>query len=270
MERLGSYQALSNLLMPDITQSWIKWANTDLVDAFTVRGINLLDVNGEAMRAACDYDEAKRSKSPGQSAVFILDPYGTAQSVGSIQAEKSDTKSPILCERETDPETEQEWKCAKLQVCVNDFCYEDKDEDGEADTEEPVKGYFYKITWGVTAPSDQANTPYVDEDGIAVKLNLELTGEKSTWIFKKVGTPKEQVIELKNGNSDGGVIVRYLKENYNEVCIRFYTTMIDIEGDEINDICADFIPSTKGQVEYGGSDRTSSVTSSSPEVEMNI
>jgi hypothetical protein len=267
-QKLGSYQALSNLMFPGVGQGWTEWANKEMFN--TAAGKWIFGVDEQLMREVCDYDEAKRSKSPGQSAAFILDPYGTAQSVGALQAEKSSQKSPILCERNTAPEAESEWKCAKQQVCVNDFCYADADEDGEPDSSEPAQGYFYKISWGVTAPADQANTPYVDEDGIAVKLNLELHGEKSLWIFKKVGTPPEQVIELKNGNSDGGVIVRYLKENYNEVCIMFNTKMIDIEGEEVENICADFVISNKGEVEYGGSDQTSSVTSSSPEVTMNI
>ncbi len=269
MSKLGSYQALSNLLFgTEFSQNWLINADSEFWSSAGWRWT--VGIDQQLMREACDYDDAKRSHSPGQSAVFILDPYGTAQSVGAIQAEKSSKTSPILCERNTDPKIEAEWKCAKQQVCVNDFCYADENEDNQPDSEEPVQGYFYKISWGVTAPSDRANTPYVDEDGIAVKLNIELTGDKSTWIFKKVGTPPEQVIELKNGNSDGGVIVRYLKENYNKVCIRLKDPMKDIEGDEIKNICADFIISDKGVVEYGGSDRTSSVTSTSPEVEMNI
>ena len=87
--------------------------------------------------------------------------------------ERSAETSPILCQKNPDQEAEEQWICDRHQVCVDDsFCYADKDDDEEADDDEPLKGYFYKITWAVSAPQDEAYTPLVDENGVAVSFNI--------------------------------------------------------------------------------------------------
>ncbi len=257
---LGSYRALSNLLFPDTTKEWSSWANDETLSRWA-------DLPNFAAAEACGQDDAKRANQPGQSAAFITTTAGTFQAVGSIQAEKSPTKFPILCSKNK----EDQWVCpkdpkdpSKNLVCKdNTYCYKDKN------AEKPEEGYFYKITWGVTAPSDEKFTPYVDEDGVAVKFNVYL--DKIIPLYNKKGiTEKKQVLQLTNGGHDGGMIVRYLPTNYNTVCILFDKPIKDIGSDDINEICSTIIPSTGGVVEYASSSKAETVTSTSADVELDI
>ncbi len=257
---LGSYRALSNLLFPDTTKEWSSWANDETLARWA-------DLPNFAAAKACGQDDAKRANQPGQSAAFITTTAGTFQAVGSIQAEKSPTKFPILCTKNK----EDQWVCpkdpkdpSKNLVCKdNTYCYKDKN------AEKPEEGYFYKITWGVTAPSDEKFTPYVDEDGVAVKFNVYL--DKIIPLYNKKGiTEKKQVLQLTNGGHDGGMIVRYLPTNYNSVCILFDKPIKDIGSDDINEICSTIIPSTGGVVEYASSSKAETVTSTSADVELDI
>ena len=265
LNSLGSYRSLSNALFPDATKDgWFGAANNEALDTFS-------DLPAFAAQAYCEDSNQKSVESPGQSSVFYRTRAGTYQFVGSIQAERSPSKSFILCERNDDPESNEEFVCPGESICVNgQFCYENED------AEEPLKGTFHKITWRVTAPSDESFTPYIDENGVAIKFNLELFGPSgSVLVFKRLGAADDSVIELNNGNTDGGTITKYLPEEYNRVCIifnknhpirgRFDDNAIPSEG-----ICSDFKPLSAGEVEYGGSNRQVSVTTSSAEVEFNI
>jgi hypothetical protein len=227
------------------------------------------DLPGVVSREICEYDDKARSETPGKGYAFIHQPSGTNQFVGSIQAEKSPNKSPILCERNPDPNAEQLWLCGPKQVCVDEVYCHGLDQNGQP-LKDPLQGYFYKITWGVAAPADMKFTPYVDENGVALRFNLFLEGSTNKPIFRRGSSADNNVIELKNGASDGGVIVKYLPDEYTQVCIRFGAAAKDDEGTLVNHICAKFVSSSQGEVEYGGSTRTSSVTSTSPEVTMNI
>ncbi|MEK6845344.1 MAG: hypothetical protein AABY26_01185, partial [Nanoarchaeota archaeon] len=166
--------------------------------------------------------------------------------------------SSILCERNTQENATEEWLCSPGQVCVENYCYKGEDPEAiDSDVDKPAQGYFYKLTWTVTAPSDKSFTPYFDEDGVSVKFNLQLSpGGK--WIYKQLGSEPMEVWELTNGASQSAVIVKYLPENYNKACIKFHPDyrIIDSEGDGVGEICADFISTSKGLVEYSGSDKS--------------
>ena len=257
---LGSYRALSNALVPEATEQWLEVANSEMLNQWS-------DLPAFAAREMCGIDEKKQRERPGQSAAFIHTPSGTYQFVGSIQAEKSPQKSPILCERNPNEEAEELFICSPDQVCKdNAFCYESED------AEVPVEGWFYKISWGVTAPQDEKFTPYVDEDGKAVRFNIQLQGAASKWVFKRVGAFGESVMALENGAADGGTLIKFLPEEYTRVCIKFHPDyrLIDDEGDPVTEICADFIPTAKGQLDYENSDRSQSITSTSEGVSLNI
>ncbi len=266
--KLGKYPGLSNLLFPETTKAWQNWADNEFLNTWA-------DIPGRVTREACQYDQKKRSEIPGKSVAFIHSK-GSYQFVGSLQAEKSISTTPMMCERNTKENATEEWICPKESVCVNSMCYKGDDpEEIDPDFAKPIQGYVYKITWGVTAPQDLAQTPYVDENGIAVKLNLLLEGStRSTYIFKRSGVPDDEAIELKNGASDGGTIFKALEDDYVNVCVKFKDgyQVKDDEGDFVDEICADFIPSAQGMVDYGKSGGSSSfsTTSSSTEVEMNI
>ena len=254
--RLGSYRSLSNLLMPDATKEWMELANNDLLNQWA-------DLSSTTTRQFCDYDDARRSQTPGEASSFFLTQSGTYQFVGAVKAEKSPQESFILCQ--VNSEDEEDFICPKGLECVNEeFCHKE----GER---EPAKGTFYKITWRVNSPVDEKFTPYVDENGFAIKFNVALIGTSGTkWMYKRLGFSDDNVIELKNGATDGATIAKHLIEDYNKVCIKFGKAVKDREGNIVSEICTDFITSTKGEVKYGDSARTQSVTTSSSQVELDI
>ena len=258
--KLGSYQALSNALFPETTQAWIEATNNEFMNTWA-------DLPAFFSQGICEDDDYKRAESPGASSAFVRTQSGTYQFVGQIQAEKSNVQTEVLCEINE----EDEPYCAENQVCVNDFCYPDIDLDEEPDTDVPVKGKYYKIYWGVTAPQDEAHTPFVDENGKAVKFNVQLLGTEPVWLYKRKGATGSKVVALENGESDSGLIVRFLDKDYTRVCIYFDPDyrVTDYWKDPVKEICTDFINVGKGKVEAGGSG-SGSITSSSPGVELNI
>ncbi|MBI4983115.1 hypothetical protein HZC32_00520 [Candidatus Woesearchaeota archaeon] len=110
-----------------------------------------------------------------------------------------------MCERNPDETAEEQFICSPGQVCINEVCYADKDEDGEPDSEKSLEGYFYKITWAVAAPSDEKLTPFIDENGVAVSFNIYLdnnaddqVSDPAIPLYQK-GYNTKGPIELKNG-----------------------------------------------------------------------
>ncbi|MFA6460742.1 MAG: hypothetical protein WCV90_00615 [Candidatus Woesearchaeota archaeon] len=267
LSKFGKYPGLSNLLFPETTKAWQKFADNEFLNGWS-------DITGRVSREICEYDQKKRSEIPGKSVAFIHTSTGAYQFVGSLQAEKLTYTTPIMCEKNTAENVTEEWTCPKGSVCVNSLCYSGSTVDEvDPDIQKPIEGYLYKITWGVTAPQDLAYTPYVDEDGIAIKFNLHLEGTDTKWIFKKEGTSPELVLELRNGANDGGTIIKNLEADYSRVCILFASgyRVKDDEGDYVDSICANFIPTSQGTVEYSANSASATSTvSSSAEVEMNI
>ncbi|MFH1406061.1 MAG: hypothetical protein ABIG52_02485, partial [Nanoarchaeota archaeon] len=265
--KLGSYRSLSNLLVPDATKKWMETADSDGLRQWA-------DLDGFLASEACRKDEEKRSTQDGKAYAFVRTTSGTYQFVGSIQAEKSESNTLLLCTPNPDQEAEDKFVCSKGLVCGEDqFCYEDKNNDLEPDNKEPVKGRFYKITWGVTAPQDEKYTPYVDENGKAVRFNLHLYGpEGDKWIFKRLGATGSSVLALENGQNDGGLIVKYLPEDYNRICIEFNPadSVKDFDGSSVSSICTSIIQSSKGKVQYEGASAPATVASGSGEVYMDI
>jgi len=262
-QKLGSYQALSNLLVPDATQEWMDAANNKFMNTWA-------DLSGHVAREVCEVDEKSRYEEPGKSHVFVHTAGGTYQFVGSIQAEKTNSPTPIMCERKI-VDDEEVLACVDNQVCVEGFCYKDEGEDGKPDEETPLKGKFYKITWGVSAPQDEKQTPYIDENGYGVKFNIQLQGATSKWVFTRQGAYGESVVMLENGARDGGTIAKFLNEDYSRVCIKFHPEhrVIDDEEEPVKEICTNFIDSNRGVAEYGKSS-SPSVTTQSADVGMNI
>ncbi|PIZ50789.1 hypothetical protein COY27_05730, partial [Candidatus Woesearchaeota archaeon CG_4_10_14_0_2_um_filter_33_13] len=184
---------------------------------------------------------------------------GTYQYVAHIEGEISDRSAPILCQRNPDNESNEEFICDKEQVCVEDgFCYQDKDENGQPDEEKPVEGYMYKITWGVSAPQDEKQTPYIDEDGVAISFNV--------WVYPSDGSESKPIyqnggeiagpIELRNGDRDKDLVMRYTGKNYDRVCIvwdkrmKSYLGAFNSGGDYIGSVCNDVQTVTAGTVDF--------------------
>ncbi len=179
------------------------------------------------------------------------------QAVAHIEMERSLQEIYVLCD-ETRPCTEEGYSCSD-----EGFCQKGK---------ETLKAYFYKITWGVTAPSDEAFTTNIDEGGNAVSFNIKVG---DNWLYEKDGISKKNTIKLKKGGHDEGAMVYYsLNPSISEACIIWdaapKTLSTDFGGgvDEIGDVCNDVEVSTAGSINYeaSGGEGSSSSTVSSGEV----
>jgi len=248
-----NYQPLSNLLIgEDNYQKWRSNADADW--------INQIDVSWSVTQEVCKADDQKSSDKPGQNTRFVMTPSGSYQFVGSIQAEISTKQSPIICERNPAEDAEQEFICKGGLTCKDEqFCY------ASTTDSEPAKGYFYKISWGVSAPQDEKHTVNIDEDGKTIKFNLYLDQDNAEngnekYLFSRGALRSKDVLALAHGESDGGTITSYLSDKYNRVCIVFDPSYhpIDKSGGDVTRICASFITLDKGVVEYGNSDRSGS------------
>ncbi|MBU1622501.1 MAG: hypothetical protein KJ597_02915, partial [Nanoarchaeota archaeon] len=132
------------------------------------------------------------------------------------------------------------YTCHEKQVCVEDsFCYADENEDFDPDSNEPLEGYYYKITWGVSAPSDEAFTPFLDENGVAVSFNIYLD---DLSLYKMGGVASKGAIELNNGNSDQDFITHYSAQQYTQACIKWDKapeSAHTVGGELVDDVCFD-------------------------------
>jgi len=154
----------------------------------------------------------KEFKTIPDSTALVETPGGLAQLIGHVEAEKS----PWL-----------------------------------PDEDSPDRERFYKITFGVSAPSDEDLTPYMDEEG-AVSFNVVLGGEKLVNLFVDPQTKQSAPINLENGETKNAVgeeaIVKYSKYDYNQICIQFFKKPKDKDGKDIKQIC-NRIPESTGSIE---------------------
>ena len=227
------WDSLSSLIFPDETNKWRKWASKTFDQAMLVEY--------QVPHAVCDYDEASRAKTTGQSAVLIEVAPGITQAVGSIQAEKTaspsstNSGSPMLCSLEL--------------PCKSGECDEGVCKVGN----NVVMTTFYKISWAVSAPRDETFTPLLDENGIAVKYNIKLITAASgydypncnseapgLWLYTIDGIAGSSTLKLTNGESDRDVIYTYSENVYNSACVFFSSPPNDLNGDKIDCFCADF------------------------------
>ncbi|MDO8656205.1 MAG: hypothetical protein Q7K45_03125, partial [Nanoarchaeota archaeon] len=163
------------------------------------------------------------------------------------------------------------------------FCFIDADADEEPDSEQPAQGYFYKITWGVTAPRDEAFTPLVDENGVAVSFNIWLDkmpdGEPQTdaanaiFMYSKQGD-RTSPIRLNNGESDHDDIIHYSPNLYEEACIVWdkhpYSTDSFSGRSAVKNVCFSVDISSVGEVNWQRSGQSApSITVQSGEVQRN-
>ncbi len=261
---IKSYPALSNLFFggTDWYQNWQRKAD----QAFApLLGSNWIP------SAIC---ESHYDIEPEGVAV-IKTASGTYQAVASIQMERSSKKSPLLCYRNPDEEAEEEFTCSKGQVCVDDnFCYKDADDDGEPDEDTLLEGFFYKITWGVSAPRDETFTPLRDENGIAVSFNVYIDTIEDNQVsagaiplYNLEGNTQSPVT-LKNGQQDRDVIVKYSPREYQEACIKWHqpprsmagasgwnlvpvvAAARETAGEPVGDVCFTVVTSTAGEVNF--------------------
>ncbi|NQV91847.1 hypothetical protein HQ489_05225, partial [Candidatus Woesearchaeota archaeon] len=175
--------------------------------------------------------------------------------VAAIQAEMFEEKTPLLCMHNLDKEAEEEFVCPGKLFCNPDdsFCY---NKEGD---ETPVQAFFYKISWGVTAPSDISFTPYGDESS-AVEFNLKL-GDKRL---------NDKTIKLKNGETDKNLITHYSDQDYEnvQVCIAWVKAPITLNRKAetwdtthpISDVCYTIKKAEIGTVIFTSDTATESVS----------
>ena len=96
---------------------------------------------------------------------------------------------------------------------------------------------------------NEANT--VDENGYSVFYNVEIipaSGENVDAFFlypgDEFGFGSDDTLSLKNGESDNDIYIAYSPVLYNEICIRFAHGPKDLDGDEVKDVCTDFVESS--------------------------
>ncbi len=210
-----------------------------------------------------------------EGTVVIKTVSGTYQAVAHIEAERSNSPSKMLCHQNEDPESEQNWICEAGQVCVDDsFCYLDVENDGVADEDEPLEGYFYKITWGVSAPRDETFTPFIDENGVAVSFNIVVNkgkGVSEVHLYETQYGDTTGPLELANGESDKDVITHYDPEPspYTKACIYWDQRPSTVSGIKIkpvkNPMCVPIKVSTVGEVNWKKSGQATSSTDSQSE-----
>ena len=243
---LKSYPAISNLLFgeADFYKSWKSGMD---------RAFAPLLAETWFTSAICEEGTNHWKDIEPEGKAVIKTTSGTYQAVASIQMERSPEASPILCHKNPDEESDELFICDRRQVCVDDnFCYADQDRDDEPDSKEPLKGYFYKVTWAVSSPQDEALTPLVDENGVAVSFNVFLyPGEVPLYNLNgNIASP----IQLQNGASDRDAVIKYSTNVYDHACIRWNQAPITVRfvpgGEEVEDVCFNVVTSEVGKVNW--------------------
>ena len=244
LQSTKSYPALNNLLWGNA--DWYKSWQKDMDQAFAP----LLAENWFPSWV-CEGD--KKDIEP-EGVVTLTTPGGIDQMVASIQAERSPDATPMLCQYKQD---EDLWFCEEGQVCGEDgFCYLDQNADQEPDTDIPLEGYFYKITWGAGAPQDVALTPFIDENGVAVSFNVFVYDQNNNAIpIYRRGGDTRGPIELSNGGSDQDVFLKYSTSIYTKACLVWDKAPLTFyaETEHVKNPCFNIQESTQGQVSWQNS-----------------
>lgn len=280
--QVRSYPAISNLLFGK-ADFYKDWRSAQDKAFAPMLGSNWFP------SAICENNDLHWRDIEPQGKAVIKTVSGTYQAVASIQMERSEQSSPILCHKNPDEEADEQWICDRQQVCVDEnFCYADKDRDDEPDEEEPLQGNFYKITWAVSAPRDEALTPLVDENGVAVSFNvfIDVVADGSVSpgaipLYNRIGNIASPM-QLTNGESDKDAIIKYsTNPSLQEACIKWNQPPISIgvagkEGETavssgpIGDVCFSVVTSSVGKVNWERAGQAStSVSQNKGEISRN-
>lgn len=263
----GEWKTAMNLKLRESPSSWTRFAGGLLAVAQATKpytGISLFinDVfekdwrfgaeqwfaswSGERVisSAIC---ESWYDKKP-QGAAFVEDAFGNKRPVASIQAERSQSAITLVCD-EASP-------CPESSECKKGLCY-------EPNSKIPQVAYVYKISWGVTTPSDLDLTPLKDEQGNRVSFNIKIG---TNWLYERDGATAG-AIKLKQGASDKDFMARYsLNSNIEEVCVVWDMapkTKTNFGGEEpVDDVCNEVETSTLETWDFGGASAGSGASAS--------
>jgi hypothetical protein len=203
--QIGRTQGLSSLLYPVVP--FDDWASS--IDKWFSRSV----FNEEAIASGICYALVlKPIDSQDDGVAFIENSYGNVQPIANIFGEVSKTSS-LLCEIDEDGEG----SCPDELECLEDgFCHEANGDH--------VDGFFYKISWAVGAPADEAATPIINEDGTVLNYNvwLERDGDSNVGFYESAASD-DCPLKLVNGGQDGAVVTWWSNKDYTgeDVCIRW-------------------------------------------------
>jgi hypothetical protein len=247
--QVGRTQGLSSLLFAKTPL--YEWASS--VDKWFSRNV----MNEEALASAACYALTLNQTDQQEEGVsFIENSYGSIQPIAHIFGEVSKTTS-LLC----DVDEEGEETCPNDLECLDDgFCH--------AANGDHVEGFFYKVSWAVAAPSDEAATPDINEDGTVLNYNVWIEPDGFDNInFYESPASRNCPLRLVNGANDGGVVTWWSNNDYTgaDVCIRWdeqcHTSILTTggsalgidaaEGNEIDEPCNTIKESTKNIAEIG-------------------
>jgi hypothetical protein len=160
--------------------------------------------------------------------IAVSDNGQNTRGIGTAHADYSGPQ-PVLC----DLDQEENEGCPSNHYCEQDLCYNE-------DTNEVAMGYLYYITWGVTAPQDEASTVYIDETGSGVTFNIVLrrgpgmTGGSGDGSIESTNDVTEvrlytyqgdnsYPLKLYTGDSDGAKVVHMSVDDrpFNKICIEW-------------------------------------------------
>ncbi len=252
--QVGRTQGISSLLYP--VWPLDEWAAS--VDKWFSRSV----LNEEAWASGICYAQVfSPIDSQEDGVVFIENSYGNIQPIAHIFAEVSQTTS-LLCDISEDGDE----TCPNDLECLDDgFCHK---ADGEH-----AEGFFYKVSWAVGAPADEAATPNINEDGTVLNYNVWLEPEVGNNVnFYESPISPNCPLKLVNGEQDGAVVTWWSNNDYTgeKVCIRWKqcgtrimttggsanefsgsTSGFFSEGRELDDPCNTIVTSTKNIAEIG-------------------
>ena len=256
---IGKFTGLSNLFFKATdNEQWVR-----NVDAWWSRNVLNQDAWVSNICYATTFERSLDLQADGVA--IIENSAGNIQTVANIFAEMTYSDA-LLCVRNTDESVEEEYICPVGLFCAdNGLCYNEE-------TEEQAEGYFYKISWGVQAPADEAATPNSNEDGFAVEYNIVAAGNR-LYIGE---TGDSHPLKLINGDKDGQVITWWSNNNYegSKVCVDWsgdtdiYTTGGSAgfgfkPGIPIDDVCNKIVYSQQTTVSMNSIGTTGSYDASS-------
>ncbi|RLE42786.1 hypothetical protein DRJ16_04430 [Candidatus Woesearchaeota archaeon] len=207
--------AAEKALMPGLS-SWIakQWRNFKEWREAIDKGFAKACLGEEYWKSEiCDAHLERLNKQT----LVIESPAGEVQFVAHVEAERS---SPMP----------KECPCKADEECIGGICYKDG---------QPLVKYFYKITYGVRAPSDIGLTPEIDEKG-AISFTLKLEGEVSKYVYVIEGTQKPYYFHLKPGKEKSAVgdeaLLFFSTRKYDKICILFGKKPVGKQG-KISFLC---------------------------------
>ena len=152
---------------------------------------------------------------------------GVFQFIGTAQAEVAGSV-PMLCDAN---------KECKAGTCRrrDNACVDSNDK--------VILEHFYKITYGVRAPTDERFTPYYDEDGV-ISFNIVVQGKARTASLFTQFVNLESGENAANKAPKPSPILHYSPNIYDEVCLVFGKKPVDRKGKDVRNICNPIVQAT--------------------------